>query len=250
MWWYQMGAAKATGRRRVKWARAANHGCMLVLANQARTNNNKPKDWGTYQVLGFYTFSPNILPNRKMTFITARDDVSDAYPSPFGGKATATPATSLFDGEGDCVHSPTIIGDKTYDGNHLPSVPWPGNTYIISEKASGRPVVCDKNGQVFLEDPAASMATPTLNSRWNCVESNNHMGFQNPETGCYLGHDNKDGMQARIKVMNDWEHIIARPHPQGGYQLLSKVWWHTLKLIMVGEVGKSLFLALALFEHK
>ncbi|KAK7958063.1 hypothetical protein PG996_010495 [Apiospora saccharicola] len=185
-----------------------------------------------------------------MTFTTARDDVSDAYPLPFGGKATATPATSLFDSEGDCVISPTIIGDEIYDGNHLPSIPWPGNTYIISEKASGRPVVCDKNGQVFLEDPAASMPTPTLNSRWICVESNNHMGFQNPETGCYLGHDNKDGMQARVKVMNDWEHIIARPHPHGGYQLLSKVWWHTLKLIMVGEDGKSLFLALALFEYK
>ncbi|KAK8019155.1 hypothetical protein PG990_004293 [Apiospora arundinis] len=175
-----------------------------------------------------------------MTFTTVRDDASDAYSLPFGGNAIPTPAASLIEGDGDRVKSSTIFGDEIWDGNRFPAVPWPDNTYIISEKASGRPIVCDENGRVFLGDPATSMPAANLNSRWICVGSNNHMGFQNPRTGCYLGHDNKDGMQARIKVMNDWEHIIARPHPEGGYQLLSKVWWHTLKLIMVGEDGKSL----------
>lgn len=175
-----------------------------------------------------------------MTFTTAWDDGSDHSAPAFGANAIATPAISLIDGEGDYVNSPTISGDEHYHGNHVHSVPWQGNTYIITEKSSGRPVVCDTNGHVFLGDLAALMPTSTLNSRWICVDSNNHMGFQNPQTGCYLGHDNNDGMQARIKVMNDWEHIIARPHPQGGYQLLSKVWWHTLKLIMIGEDGKSL----------
>ncbi|KAK7918092.1 hypothetical protein PG985_009966 [Apiospora marii] len=182
-----------------------------------------------------------------MTLAKLPDNPWDVSPSTVDGKEMPTPPVSVAGGNASLFRSSIISRDEISDCHCGRTVLWPGTTYMIAEKASGLLVTCDGDGQVLLHDPDAAASsttdnsnTTTMNFRWLCVESNNHFAFQNPQTGLYLGHDGQDRMQARIGKVNDWEHIIARPHPDGGYQLLSKYWWHTLKIIVVGEDGKSL----------
>ena len=189
-----------------------------------------------------------MLPNPEMTLAKLPNNPWDVSPSTVDGQEIPTPPISLAERDPSLLRSSSIFRDEIWDSHCGHTVLWPGTTYMITEKASSLPVVCNGDGQVLLHDPATATDaasfttddTTRVNSQWLCVESNNHFAFQNPQTGLYLGHDGNDRMQARIGKVNDWEHIIARPHPDGGYQLLSKYWWHTLKLIVVGEDGKSL----------
>ncbi|KAK7928809.1 hypothetical protein PG985_005807 [Apiospora marii] len=154
---------------------------------------------------------------------------------PFGNTSDASSSIADNDSILTPATSSTASVKEIWDGHCFPSTPWPGNTYQIVEKVGGRPIICH-DGNVLLSD----LSKVPKKSWWLCVESNNHMGFQNLHSGCHLGHDGNEKMQARTEKMKDWEHIIARPHPQGGYQLLSKYWWHSLKVIVVGGDGKSL----------
>ncbi|KAK7955746.1 uncharacterized protein PG986_004968 [Apiospora aurea] len=132
------------------------------------------------------------------------------------------------------------------------SEPWPGNTYLIIEQASGRPIVRNKDGGIALGNPSETSTNPA-HSRWQCVEANNHFGFQNPQSGRYLGHDGGDRTQATAWELNEWEYIMWRPHPKGGFQLLSPFWMHSLKLYIVSEDGNGLVRRMhgtTLFEFK
>lgn len=163
-----------------------------------------------------------------------------------------TPASSTIGSDIDGLSPPTVVGGETWDGHSFPAVLWPGNVYLIIEKVSGRPIIRDGKGRVALGDVEEG-PTAAASSQWLCVEGNNHIGFQNPQTGCYLGHDNDDRMAATAPFFRDCEYIIARPHPKGGYQLLSQVKLETLKLYAIGGDGKSLVRRMhgtTLFEFK
>ncbi|KAK8081070.1 hypothetical protein PG997_008888 [Apiospora hydei] len=185
-----------------------------------------------------------------MGFDTARDAASTTS-SP---TAHFTPATSANDDDDIHDHSspPSMHGDDAWDGPYVPAVPWPGNTYTIVERGTGRPIIRRVDGEIILGSGYKTYA-PGPNIQWLCVESNNHFGFQTPYTGCYLGHDGKERMHAAATALKGWEFIVARPHPKGGYQLLSPYWSNCMKLFVVGDDGKSLVRRMhgtTLFEFK
>ncbi|KAK8128943.1 hypothetical protein PG984_010051 [Apiospora sp. TS-2023a] len=163
-----------------------------------------------------------------------------------------TPGTSTNDDGHDYSRISTIHGDDAWDGLCYPAVPWPGNTYLIVEKSSGIAIMRRGDGQITLGS-SKDTRMAGANTQWLCVESNNHFGFQNPASGFYLGHDGKDRMHATATALKGWEFIAARPHPKGGYQLLSPYWANNMKLFVIGDDGKSVVRRMhgtTLFEFK
>jgi hypothetical protein len=128
-----------------------------------------------------------------------------------------------------------------YSTGMAETVLWPGGIYIIFEKASGR-VITHSRGIVTLQDvDADSSATDgQVSNRWLCVERNGYFGLHDPKSGRYVGHNNNYGMVANATEFNDWESIVPRAHPDGGFQLLVPHWWHSLRTVVVGEDGRSL----------
>ncbi|KAK8119785.1 uncharacterized protein PG998_004411 [Apiospora kogelbergensis] len=138
--------------------------------------------------------------------------------SDFGSECDSTltpPTTSDFGSECDSSQLPTIVGDDAWGGYCSSAVPWPGNTYIIIDKESRRPLFRHHDDGVYFGMPEET-STAAARFHWLCVENNNHIGFQNPQSGCYLGHSGKDYAVASACLMKEWEYIIARPHPKGG----------------------------------
>ncbi|KAK8013605.1 hypothetical protein PG991_009198 [Apiospora marii] len=176
-----------------------------------------------------------------MVFIT--DNTSNASSSTISVDTIFTPPPSIARDDRDPFDSPTTGGGEFWDGHVFPAVPSPQNTYMIIEKASGCPVIRTADGRISLGGHTTTTTTTNMamdSAQWLCVESNNNFGFQNPQTGCYLGHDGEDIVQAKAEDINEREHIFARPHPKGGYHLLTKCWLHTMKLITIDKDGKSL----------
>ncbi|KAK7955745.1 uncharacterized protein PG986_004967 [Apiospora aurea] len=167
-----------------------------------------------------------------MGFDTARDAASTTS-SP---TAHFTPATSVNDDDDIHDHSPHQVCTVT----------------MLGMVRTGQAISRRGDGQITLGPPHDTYLAGT-NTQWLCVESNNHFGFQNPQTGCYLGHDGKERMHAAATSLRGWEFIAARPHPKGGYQLLSPYWSNYMKLFVVGDDGKSLVRRMhgtTLFEFK
>jgi hypothetical protein len=111
----------------------------------------------------------------------------------------------------------TII-DAQWDG--LPyAVPWPGSTFIIVEKSSGKAITV-RDGKVVMEEHGAGAGTGASSDKgkqWFCVEKNGHFGFQNQASGNYIGHDGTYGIRASASHLLAYEFIVVRKHPQGGY---------------------------------
>ncbi|KAK8009968.1 hypothetical protein PG990_008933 [Apiospora arundinis] len=169
----------------------------------------------------------------------AQNKTPQTLPQGAGHRPIFTPTTSTADSDGADTYPPTTVGGETWDGHCFAAVPWPGDVFLITEKESGRPITRESGGQVALGNMKGTLTVPA-ESQWLCVGDNNHIGFQNPKTGCYLGHNDKDRMNALAPQFKDWEYMIARPHPKGGYQLLSQHNLEKLKLYVVDEDGRSL----------
>lgn len=119
------------------------------------------------------------------------------------------------------------------------SVPWPNNTYIIVEKGSDQAITVVGN-RLCLQH---RVANPDANNTWLCVEKNNYFSFLNLKSGVYLGHDGNAGMLAKATAAGDWEFFTARRHPEGGYQLLTPYYWHTLMMVTTTGSGDGKRLA-------
>ncbi|KAL8393438.1 hypothetical protein RB595_003273 [Gaeumannomyces hyphopodioides] len=119
--------------------------------------------------------------------------------------------------------------------------PWPGNRYMIIEKKTGRAITL-QNGELFLPalDHEGQEAAQTAHNTWLCCEQNNYWGFQNTATGRYMGHDGGGGMRVAANIIQNWEMMVARPLPDGGYQLLMPHYWHTLQVVAIGGDGRHL----------
>ncbi|CCF32598.1 transposase [Colletotrichum higginsianum] len=57
----------------------------------------------------------------------------------------------------------------------------------------------------------------------------------NPKSGKFIGHSSKAAVGAWSLELNEWELWTPRQHPEGGYQLLSPLWSHTLMVLCVAE---------------
>ena len=104
-----------------------------------------------------------------------------------------------------------------------PSIPWPGSTFMIRSAFSGH-VITLQGGQVILAQPDS-----VGNSRWKCVENHGWLGFRDPGSGRFLGHDRKGKLQCVAERHYGWEHFCVRHRPEGGYVLFMRHWdelWH------------------------
>ncbi|KAK4238615.1 hypothetical protein C8A03DRAFT_14954 [Achaetomium macrosporum] len=100
------------------------------------------------------------------------------------------------------------------------AVPWPGDTFVIIEKASGR-AITQINGELQLEVNASRRG----NFYWVCFERGGWLGFYNTASGNYMGHNGGTGkLQAEVRQIRGYEYLCCfcvRRHPAGGYLLLS-----------------------------
>lgn len=121
---------------------------------------------------------------------------------------------------------------EVWDGRIL-AVPSPGNTYTIVEHGTDR-AICLEATKPFLSND------PNANNRWLVVEHQGYYGLLNKKTGRYISHDGRNRIHAAVKKMSDWECFVPRQHHQGGYQLLSPYYQHTMMIVTVSGDGKGL----------
>ncbi|KAF4785816.1 hypothetical protein HER10_EVM0010216 [Colletotrichum scovillei] len=123
----------------------------------------------------------------------------------------------------------TSVAGEDVEDDHVSDIPWPGKHFYIIEKETGkaitlvddRPVLMDLQG---VRDPA---------TMWYCVEKQGYFGFLNKSWGKFIGHNSKSDVGVWAGEMREWESWVPRQHPDGGYQLLSPYWTHTMMQLCV-----------------
>ncbi|KAF3937800.1 hypothetical protein ABW19_dt0205833 [Dactylella cylindrospora] len=98
-----------------------------------------------------------------------------------------------------------------------PEIPWPGKTYIIQDRKSGN-VITLMEGSISLEAPT-SKGVEVGGQQWECIMKEGWLGFKNPVSGRFLGHDSRGYLQADAVEQHSWEEFCVRQHPEGGYVL-------------------------------
>jgi hypothetical protein len=108
------------------------------------------------------------------------------------------------------------------------TVPWPGSTFIIRSVSSGH-VITLLNGQIMLALPGGRGST-----HWACVETKGWLGFQDPASGRFLGHDINGRLCCSARRHQGWENFCVRMRPEGGYVLLmthyERLWYVGINL--------------------
>ncbi|KJZ80150.1 hypothetical protein HIM_00864 [Hirsutella minnesotensis 3608] len=151
-----------------------------------------------------------------------KDDTSMSTTAEASGANTPSTGTSIADG---------------IEMDYPQRVPWPGNTYKIIERASGRAMTLEHD-KLCLSDAAK---IPDTASAWLCVDIDGYFGFQNPKTGRYIGNDGNGGVFANATSPSKTGRVVPRRHPAGGYQLLMPMDDHS-RLVTVAEDGQGLVL--------
>lgn len=116
------------------------------------------------------------------------------------------------------------------------TVPWPGQVYHIVEKQSGEAITLIGD-QVRM---GSLVNSKVLGTRWLCVKQDGYLRFKKLETSGYLGHDGGKKIHAGTRQLNEWELWTPREHPDGGYELLSPFYAHTLLVLSLQEGGWGL----------
>ena len=98
------------------------------------------------------------------------------------------------------------------------SVPCPSSTFMIRSIPSEN-VITLQGGQILLAKPGS-----VGNSYWECVESDGWLGFRDPGSGRFLGHDRSGKLCCVAPQHHGWEHFCVRHKPEGGYSLLMRHW--------------------------
>ena len=118
------------------------------------------------------------------------------------------------------------------------SVPWPGSTFIIRSVSSGH-VITLLDGQIVLAQLGGRGSI-----HWACVETKGWLGFQNPVSGRFLGHDINGRLCCLGGRHQGWENFCVRMRPEGGHVLLmthyEKLWYVGIKVEQgVEKLAKS-----------
>ncbi|KAF3077231.1 hypothetical protein CFAM422_000747 [Trichoderma lentiforme] len=142
--------------------------------------------------------------------------------------ASTTASSIIYTPRGDSI----AIGDLYLRDDPSNAVPWPGNTYVIQDKASGRAITAGA-GRVYLRKPLSSSADYT---HWLCVEANGYFGFYNKHNNVYITF--KDGaygpnILSTASEFKEKQLCLPRRHPDGGYQLLAPAGDGILKQVAV-----------------
>jgi hypothetical protein len=119
------------------------------------------------------------------------------------------------------------------------SVPWPGSTFIIRSVSCGK-VITLLEGKIMLA-PLGGRGS----IHWDCVETNGWLGFRNPITNRFLGHDGKrgrEGLQCEAKEHQTFENFGVRRRPDGGY-IMQMIHYHALWPVGIRAVPEGEILA-------
>jgi hypothetical protein len=109
-----------------------------------------------------------------------------------------------------------VMNEKDYSDNvksSSSSVPWPGHLYIINSVVTGQ-VLTLLGGNLVMAKPGGRGSI-----HWACVEKNGWLGFRNPVSGKFLGHDQEGNLRCSVDQQNNWERFCVRMKPEGGYVL-------------------------------
>ena len=66
-------------------------------------------------------------------------------------------------------------------------------------------------------------------NHWQCVENKGWLGFRNPISSKFLGHDLGGKLVCSADKQQGWENFCARARPEGGFVLLMSHYerlWH------------------------
>lgn len=139
--------------------------------------------------------------------------------------ASTTTSSVIYTPRGDSI----AIGDLYLRDDPSNAVPWPGNTYVIQDKASGQEITA-WNGQIYLTKLSAANADA---AHWLCVEADGYFGLFNKRANSYIsfhgGHDKRSLVSA--PEFREKELFLPRRHPGGGYQLLAPVGDNVLRQV-------------------
>jgi hypothetical protein len=111
------------------------------------------------------------------------------------------------------------------------AVPWPGSTYIIRSAGSAQ-VLTLLDGQVVLD-----LSSGRGSIYWQCVETKGWLGFRDPASGLFMGHNMYARLGCTAKRHSEWESFCARMTPNGGYVLLMTQWGKLWPLGVKSENG-------------
>ncbi|RYP09740.1 hypothetical protein DL765_008349 [Monosporascus sp. GIB2] len=114
--------------------------------------------------------------------------------------------------------APRFSTSSTAAASSTETVPWPGNTFVIRERATGRAITL-VDGKLRLKDWDYAGDRGT---HWVCELKEGWLGFRNPVSGTYIGHDDRGKFRATASHHRQWEYFCATRHPEGGYLLLKR----------------------------
>ncbi|KAL5086994.1 hypothetical protein Trisim1_012485 [Trichoderma cf. simile WF8] len=140
--------------------------------------------------------------------------------------ASTTTSSVIYTPRGDSI----AIGDLYLRDDPSDAVPWPGNTYVIQDKASGRAITA-WNEQVYIQKPSKFIGNAI---HWLCVEADGYFGFFNKRANSYISFQGDGYGQKRLNIAPEFrekERFLPRRHPDGGYQLLAPAGDGTLKQV-------------------
>ena len=126
-------------------------------------------------------------------------------------------------------HTTEIMPRSGHEGliSAIDSVPWPGRTYMIRNRASDG-VLARENGSLVVK---RGMDLTSCGWHWACVENEDGwLGFRETSSGVYLGRDDRGGFKASASEHRTPQLFDLRRHPGGGYQMLSIRWWTRLRM--------------------
>jgi hypothetical protein len=163
------------------------------------------------------------------TFVTA--------PPKFTMAHEQTPAPSIVDSDACDICTPAT-SEKTAENTRTSetprsSIPWPGRTFIIRNRANGK-VITFLDGEIILDKPGG-LGT----FRWRCVEKFGWLGFKDPASALHLGYDKESRLRCAMDHHQDWEYISPRMRPDGGFVLMVLVEQQLLPLGAVVEELKN-----------
>jgi hypothetical protein len=80
-----------------------------------------------------------------------------------------------------------------------------------------------QDGHIILDSPRSQGSI-----RWQCVQTNGLLGFRDPASGCFIGHNNFVGsvkpLRCFVSHHKGYEYFIDKATPNGTYVLLSPHW--------------------------
>ncbi|KAI1808788.1 hypothetical protein F4811DRAFT_498881 [Daldinia bambusicola] len=113
------------------------------------------------------------------------------------------------------IESPRTCSTPRTEAADTP--PFPGQTFAIRERTTGRYITLIEGNIRVLENVGDQGGW-----HWVCVEKGGWLGFRNPVSSTYIGHDTRHNYWAEYKHHLGDESFCARKHPEGGYILLSR----------------------------